>query len=151
MGPEDRPRAGGEGMTGATMPTIRVEAQVSGSELLEAVEQLSPAEFQRFVADVLGLRARRESPQLSAPEAELLMRINQGLPEELRRRLDDLIAKRQARVLTPDEHAELLRLTDEVENLEVDRLEALVELARLRGTSLAAVMQELGITAPAHG
>lgn len=133
------------------MPTIRVEAQVSGGELLKAVEQLSPAEFQQFVSEVLGLRASREAPRLTAPEANLLLRINQGLPEELRRRVDHLIAKRQAHALTPDEHAELLRLTDAVENREADRLEALMELARLRGTSLAALMQKLGIKAPAHG
>ena len=133
------------------MPTIRVEAQVSSGELLKAVEQLSPAEFQQFVSEDLELRASREAPRLSGSEADLLLRINQGLPEEWRRRLDDLIAKRQAEALTPDEHEDLLRLTDEVEKREAERLAALMELARLRGTSLAALMRRLGIKAPAHG
>ena len=43
------------------------------------------------------------------------------------------------------EHEELLRLTNQVEGLEADRLAHLAELARLRRTSLTALMEELGI------
>jgi hypothetical protein len=41
------------------MPTIQLRADVSRDALLEAVGQLSPTEFDRFVAEVLELRARR--------------------------------------------------------------------------------------------
>lgn len=41
------------------MPTIHLQAEVSRDALLGAVGQLSPAEFDRFVAEVLELRARR--------------------------------------------------------------------------------------------
>jgi hypothetical protein len=41
-----------------------------------------------------------------------------------------------------------LRLSDQIEHLEVERVEALGELARLRGTSLSSLMAELGIQAP---
>jgi hypothetical protein len=41
------------------MPTIHLQAEVSRDALLGAVEQLSPAELDQFVAEVLELRARR--------------------------------------------------------------------------------------------
>lgn len=133
------------------MPTIQVEAQVSGQDLLKAVEQLAPSDLQQFVEEVLALRARRLSPCLSRDEAQLLSQINQGLPEDLRQRYEQLIVRRREEVLTPDEHAELLRLTDDVERREADRLRALTELAQLRKVSLSALMKALGIRAPAHG
>ena len=67
------------------MPTIHVEAHLSRRDLLKATEQLDPAEFQQFVADVLGLRAQRQAPRLSANESDLLLTINRGLPEDVQR------------------------------------------------------------------
>ncbi len=133
------------------MPTIRVEARVSGDDLLDAARQLDPAEFGRFVSAVLDLRAERQAPRVPAAETDLLLRINAGLPDDVRRRFDELAAKRRDETLMPEEHAELLRLTDEVERQQADRVAALSELARLRGVSLAAVMARLGIRAPADG
>jgi len=132
------------------MPTIQVEAHLSRRDLLKAAEQLDPAEFQQFVAEVLGLRARRQAPPLSAAESELLLRVNRGLPEDLQGRYRDLIDKRRQQILTPEEHSELLHLTDQVEQLEANRLVALSELAQLRQMSLPALMTSLGLRAPAH-
>jgi hypothetical protein len=53
--------------------------------------------------------------------------------------------------MSVDELDELLRLTAEVERLEGSRLEALTELARLRGIGLTALMAELGILAHNDG
>jgi hypothetical protein len=133
------------------MPTIHLEAEVSREALLKAVEQLSPPELDQFVTDVLTLRSRHGPPRLGAIESGLLLRINQGLPDELRDSYDALIARRDEEALTPDEHQELLRLTEEVERIEGDRLEALAELARVRGLPLLALMQDLGIPAPSDG
>src|SRR4029077_9673389 len=77
----------------STMPTIQVEAHLSRRDLLKATEQLDPAEFQQFVADVLGLRAQRQAPRLSTGESDLLLVINRGLPDDLQRRYRELIAK----------------------------------------------------------
>jgi hypothetical protein len=131
------------------MPTIHVEAEVSTRELLQAVEQLSPAELEQFVAQVNRLRVRRQVPRSAASEAELLATINEGLPEALRQRSKELIAKRHAETLTPEEYSELLRLTEEVEQREARRVHALVDLARLRQLSLDGLMSALGMQAPA--
>ncbi|HEY0603342.1 MAG TPA: 50S ribosomal protein L9 [Herpetosiphonaceae bacterium] len=92
-----------------------------------------------------------EEPQATTPldftlaEVELLQKINQGLPSELGQRYSALIEKRDAEDLTSDEHEELLDLTDQVEQLEAQRVEYLVELARLRNTTVTELIQELGI------
>jgi hypothetical protein len=133
------------------MPTIQLQAEVSAEELLSAVEQLDPAELDRFVDRVIALRARRRTPCLGHDETELLRQINQGLPPAVRARYQELIGKRDARTLTPEEHDELLRLTDEVEEAEASRAQALDDLARLRGRSLSSLMQDLGIPSPTDG
>jgi hypothetical protein len=133
------------------MPTIHLQAEVSRDALLEAVEQLSPPELDQFVAEVLKLRARHGPARLSAIESELLSRINQGLPEGLRGRYAELIARRRDEALTPEEHQELLRLTAQEEGIEGDRLAALAELARVRGIPLRALMDDLGLPTPSDG
>ena len=130
------------------MTTVHVEAQVSSDELLKAVGQLSLPELEQFVSQVIALQAQRKAHSLPQAEAELLLKINQGVPPDVQKRYAELMAKRRAVTLTPDEHSELLRLTDQVEQHKARRVEYLTELARLRKTSLAALMAELGIRAP---
>ena len=77
------------------------------------------------------------------------MKINTGLPAEVRQRYQELIGKRREERLTQNEYAELLRLTDEAEKGQAERLEALVELSRLRNVPLPELMQTLGIKPPA--
>jgi hypothetical protein len=133
------------------MPTIHIEAEVGQDDLLRAVEQLNSAEFDQFVSQVLTLRARRKAPGLLPSEAELLLRINQDLPEELRLRYEVLIGRRRDMSLTPDEQIELQQLTDQVENCEADRVRALADLARIRGVSLSQLMTDLGVTSTSNG
>jgi hypothetical protein len=124
----------------------------SVTAILEAAERLGTPELREFVAGALALRARREAPVMSASETTLLYQINQGLPETLSRRLDELAEKRRDETLTPEELTEITRLAEEVEQREVDRLEALTELAALRRTFLPALMQGLVLADPAaHG
>jgi hypothetical protein len=120
-------------------------------ELLRLIEQLSPTELDQLVAQVHSLRAERDPSRLTAAESQLLMRINQGLPDDLDCRYSELIARRRDETLTTDEHEELLRLTDQIERLEADRLEALAELARIRGIALSTLMRDLGIPAGCDG
>ena len=127
------------------MSTIQAEAQLSYNELLKAVEQLSLPELEQFVPQIIALQARYKAPTLPRDEADLLLRINQGVPSNIQERYDRLVTKRRAETLTPDEYSELLRLTDRIEKLEAKRVEYIAELARLRKTSLTALMKELGI------
>jgi hypothetical protein len=132
------------------MPAIQVDVQLSTNKLLEAVERLNLSELERFLSRVLALQAQRKAPHLSVKESALLTKINQGLPLKIRTRLNQLVSKRRANTLTQEEHAELLRLIDHLEEAEARRAEALAQLAKLRGVSMTALMRELGIRAPRY-
>ncbi|MEK7833839.1 MAG: STAS/SEC14 domain-containing protein [Acidobacteriota bacterium] len=127
------------------MPTIQIEADLSPDQLLSAARQLPNREFDQLVGWMLGLRAERIAPVLPAKESDLLKQINLGLPPADAGKMKALIAKRQSYAITEDELQELIRLTDESERLNVERLKRLLELAHLRGVTLDEVMAQLGI------
>lgn len=120
-------------------------AQLSADDLLRAIQRLGMREREQLLARILVLRAKRSAPSLPARETELLLKINQGLPEQDTHRYQALMGKRRAGTLTPEEHRELLRLTDMAEAIQAERVRNLSELARLRRTSVSAVMDELGL------
>ena len=126
------------------MVIIQLEAQLSADQLLQAVVQLPPPEFEQFVSRVNDLRPRsHKTRRLSRRESQLLLQINQAWPAATQDLYDQLTAKRRDETLTAEEYQELLRLTDEAEALDGKRLESLIELARMRGTSVTALMLEL--------
>jgi hypothetical protein len=131
------------------MPTITIQADVSIDVLLKAAEQMSETELRQFTAQVLALHAKRTAPNVTQEEAELLLHINGHLPEDVERRYDELIAKRNAETLGHEEHAELLRLTQQVEAFDVARVAALSKLASRRGVTLSALMRQLEVAPPA--
>jgi hypothetical protein len=127
------------------MSTLETEQSPSPQRLLQEVALLSTADLDRFLDQALTLRAVRHAPHLSQEETQLLEKINTGLPEATWQRYDLLHDKRRDGSLTPDEHQELLRLVDVVEIDNAQRIGYLIELARLRQTTLDALMQSLGI------
>ncbi len=132
------------------MTTIQIEAHISTEQLLRAVEQLPPDELTTFVDQILALHARRESPHLNQSEAALLQQINQALPDDVQRRFDALVVKRQTERITPGELQELIRLTEQIEQQDARRLAALGDLARVRGTTVPVLMDTLGIQPPTY-
>jgi hypothetical protein len=73
------------------------------------------------------------------------MKINPWMPSDIQKLYNELIAKREAETLTVDEYQHLLRLTEQVEKMQAQRIEYLAELARIRGVSLTVLMKDLGI------
>jgi hypothetical protein len=132
------------------MPTIQIEAHLSSAELLRAAEQLNPPELEELVAGLLALQADRKAPRISRAEAELLQIINRAPPVDMQKRFDALNSRRRSETLTEEEQNELVRLIDQMEAFDVQRVEALSDLARLRRISLKALMKELHIRTPAH-
>ena len=90
------------------------------------------------------------APRVSAREAELLLRINQSLSAIAWTRYHELVARRQANLLTSAEQDELISLTDSIEIANVDRIAAAVELAQIRHSTLDALLQTLGLKIPTH-
>jgi hypothetical protein len=78
-------------------------------------------------------------------EIELLQGIYQGVPLEIQQRYDELREKLHTETLSPDEHQELIELTDVMEQYNVDRLEKLIQLTKIRNVSLDELMQQLNL------
>jgi hypothetical protein len=93
---------------------------------------------------------RPTMPHLSTQETALFLRINSHLSPEQQSRYDALCAKREAEILTPAEHTELLHFIDAIATLWTDRLQALLDLAQLRRVSPQQLMQQLAITPPVY-
>lgn len=83
--------------------------------------------------------------RLSQRESELLLRVNRGLAAGMAERYRELMGRRRAGALAGEELRELLRLTEESERLQAERVEHLTELARLRAKPLGVLIEELGI------
>ncbi|MEA5620578.1 STAS/SEC14 domain-containing protein [Cronbergia sp. UHCC 0137] len=127
------------------MPTVKIDAQLSKENLLQAAQQLSPTELEQFAQEVIALKAQQTYPSLSQDETQLLLKINQGLPPATQQRYQYLIEQREAETLTESEYRELLELTEVAEAQQAQRLQDLAQLAQLRQTSLSALVEQLGI------
>ena len=126
------------------MPSIQVDTE----QLLQAAAQLPRFEFEKFLTKLHALRRQAEVPHLSQRESELLRQINQTLPRTTQKRYETLRKKRGKARLTPAEEREFLALTKQREQLDVERVRGLAELARLRNIPLPTLLQELGIKTP---
>lgn len=94
---------------------------------------------------------KRGQSLLPAAEARLLTRINQGFREAWWEHYQQLVGKRQEGRLSGAEHRELIRLTEQLEGREAQRLQALVKLAKLRKQSLSDLMTTLGLPGKTDG
>jgi hypothetical protein len=122
--------------------------RLSTEEIISAVAELSLPEIEEVFDQVLALQAERKAPHLSSAESDLLARVNAGLPIDLVERLAMLRNKRENGSITDVEYEELTRLSDQAEEVHANRLAALVELAKLRGATLPALLDQLGIHFP---
>jgi len=127
------------------MSRMKVEGQFSSEDLLKAVGQLSQSDLKKFISQAIAIQAQRTTSSLMQRESELLLKINQGIPLDIQKYYNDLIAKKDAETLTNNEYRELLRLTEQIEKQQAQRIEYLAELASLKGISLNKLMENLGI------
>ena len=95
------------------------------------------------------LQTRAAPMRLSPVESELVRQINASLSNIKWERYRTLLAKRDAETLNAAEQAELIALSDQIENANVRRMQAVAELARVRKTTVPALVATLGLS-PAH-
>jgi hypothetical protein len=111
------------------------EIEGTWEELIQNSDEFSGKRFK------LTLLEKNESREL-----ELLKQINIGISAESWEEYHALEAKRQASILTEEDHKKLIEINDSIEAASFHRLTALIELAGLRGRSLPEIMAELGIS-----
>jgi hypothetical protein len=122
-------------------PTIEIDLE----DILQGIAQLEIAELEKFTDRVMDLRASRRAPRLSKEEADLLRKINQGLSTEAWQRYENLNQKLHEETISPEDHQEFLKLVDQIEMADAERLFHLIELSRIRRVSVDALMEQLGI------
>jgi hypothetical protein len=113
-----------------------------------AIALLNQLPHNKLIAVVQLLEVLAESvPQTPAnpEEAQLLEIIQWHLASTEQARLDDLRDRCEWGELSEAEHQELIRYEDQLEQHRVERLEALMKLARLRNLDLATLNQQFSL------
>ena len=113
----------------------------------KAISLIGQLSQERLIAVVQLLECLAEPPQqstMSAEEVPLLEAIAHQLPEEDLLRLNILRDRCEFGELRETEHQELIRYEDLLEEQRVKRLEALMELAKIRNIDLMQLNQQIG-------
>ena len=124
---------------------VTSQIEIDLDDVLKSVAQLESKELEQVVDQFIALQARRRAASLSPTETDLLQQINQGLSPIVRARYEELNAKLHEDTITPAEHEEFLRLSDQIEQADAERLRHLIALSQLRQISLDTLMDQLGI------
>ena len=133
------------------MHTSEVKTNPSSNvgELLNNASMLETADLQQFSKQIQRLLHERSRAASNAAEVRLLTKINSELlPSEIRRRYEQLSKKLQGRNISEDERAEFLEINRQLEVKGAERLEAMLELARLRGIAFEDLLEQLGMKTP---
>ena len=123
--------------------TINIDAKLA--EAYNQAPALGRKKVSLAVKQALRELVEPKAPRLSKKETELFLIINQSLPTDQQKRIEELTEKMEFESITEAEHAELLQLTDAMENAQVKRLKAVAELAKVRNVSLSEMMRQLGL------
>jgi hypothetical protein len=126
--------------------TITVDAKLA--EAYNAAPKTRQKKALSAMRQALRTMPTRQSvaPRLSKKESRLLLKINRGLSAAQYERLQELNDKLEFSTVTAEEHAELLQLADLAEQLTVERLQAVLAIAKLRKVAPAEMMRQLGMT-----
>ncbi|MBY5280567.1 STAS/SEC14 domain-containing protein [Aphanizomenon flos-aquae CCAP 1446/1C] len=123
---------------------MKLEVQLSSEALFQAVQQLNEPDFDKFVSQVIILHTQRKAAKLIKEEAELFLKNNPDISDNTQIYYNQLIAKADEENLTDEEYRELLRLSEQIDQLQAHRFEYLADLAHLHGVSLMELMKNLG-------
>lgn len=127
------------------MSSVQVTSNVDLEQVIQGMSELDNSELESVLSRLSLLLASRKVGRLPIREMQLLKIVNQGLSAEQQSYYSQLRDGLQAESLSEKEHQDWLELTEQSEIIDAERLQALTELAVLRGVSLEVVMQQLGI------
>lgn len=124
---------------------INPDLKIAYQDILKGLSKSSLPDLEEFLNEVSTLIARKKVKNLSEREIELIKVIYQKQPVEFKEKYDLLYQKLQSETISEEEHEELLTLMESSENYNNQWLEALVELAQLRGVTIFELKKQLGI------
>jgi hypothetical protein len=110
--------------------------------LQNLVETLPEESLLRAESLLTDLKSAAVSPSISSQEAPLIAIIERRLPSEAQTRLNNLRQRLADETITEAEHQELLTFIDPIEQMDAERVEAMIQLAQLRQVNLNTIIQE---------
>ena len=127
---------------------IKSKFKIGLDEILQAIAKLEVSELEKFLKKVEQIVAQKNKKQPSNREEELIQKISQSYPSELKNRYDELNQKMKIDTLSSEEYNEMIELSDQFETLDSQRLKHLIELSELRNTSLESIIKEFKPQSP---
>ena len=126
------------------MTTITLNLSPELEQQIRTEASRQGVERDRYILNTLQERLQPRLPTTQPAEADLLQQINIGFSAQTSEEYHALIAKRHAETLTPQEHKQLIQMSDRLEQLNVARIQALIQLATFRNQPLTELIQTLG-------
>jgi hypothetical protein len=126
------------------MPSINVEVQLSLEQLVQAVEQLTQPNLERFLSQLVILHTHKKAASLVKYEAKLFLKPHQNIIID-NNNYEKLIDHTEVETLTKEEYQTLLYLGEQIDKLQAQRIEYMAELAKIHGISLTKLMEKLGL------
>lgn len=123
--------------------------EVTTESILNAVVKMPEKEFDKFVEKAKKLRKGSGKTKWKKDEVAIIGKLNKMVfSDEKQNRFIELTKKRQDSIISENEFEELVELTEESEELDVNRIELLVKLAKSKNKSLDKIMEMLEIRPP---
>ncbi len=114
-------------------------------EFVNGASKMDTPALEKFFKTVGNILAVRKTNTLTDREAEILFRIENLVPTFVDRRYKQLQARLQKGNITEKEYADLLQITDFMEEKSVEKLHLMAELAALRKISLNELVRQIRI------
>ena len=132
------------------MPSIEYRTSVPPGfdDLLSSIVAMDTQALRKLLSQLQQVVESRQNP--GTEDAELLQKIRAMIPASLVRRYRQLHTKQQVGTITANEQAEMLLLTDFMEEKSAERVALLARLAGLRKMPLPDLAKQLRIQY-AHG
>ena len=121
---------------------------INSQQVISAVQTMPLDELEQLVNNVLAVRAERVAPHITGEEGKLMRTIQKTFPKKSLVRMKELQTLRDKEKLSQKGYAELAELIEKLEILHAERLQAVNNLAELRGITLKIAMKQIGLTLP---
>ena len=127
---------------------IKSNIKLGLNDILKAISTLETKDIEIFLKEVTGILAqKKEKESKNLDESALIKQIKSAYPIKLNKRYQSLRSKVATQQLSEKEQKELIELTNHFEALDAQRLQYLMQLAQLRGTSLNVIVKEFSTNA----
>ena len=113
-----------------------------------SISDLNADDLEKVLSKVATFLARKKVPHLTKEEANLILKIHEGLPDDVESRYQELQSKLLQEEISDQEHQELLGLIKLSEQKANERLKYIIELSFLWDTSTDEVMERLDLKPP---